>query len=171
MSDTMTRPSEDIIASIQTMHSDLNKVRAVEAIMGDAAADKIKSLQDGIAAANNELSDALAAEHETARKQLVATFSDIAVAVSYPSYREGQVLAAGFTITYERLAFNMAANANLPTRSVCNGFDALPDAAFDYLCEIKPEAIPAEIMALAPGDPQAAFARYFKAKRRGYLAV
>lgn len=49
------------------------------------------------------------------------------------------------------------------------GFDALDDVAYEYLVTVKPEAIPAAIMELAPGNPQEAFGLYFVGKQRGYV--
>lgn len=169
MSNIAIRTSQDVTASIETLHRDLDKVRSVQDLLGKAATDKIKAIETDIAAATEELSEALATEHETARKRLIASFSDISVSVTYPGGRDGMLLSAGFIIRYERLTYNMKAGESLPKQFMCNGFAALPDEAFDYLIEVKPEAIPAEIMALAPGDPRDAFNRYFMAKRRGYL--
>ena len=49
------------------------------------------------------------------------------------------------------------------------GVAGLDNAAYEYLITVKPEAIPAEIMALAPGNPQEAFMLYFVGKQRGYV--
>ena len=56
-------------------------------------------------------------------------------------------------------------------RHTINGFRALDPLLFAFLIEEHPERIPAEIMALAPGDPYAAFDEYFTALRRGYCSA
>lgn len=171
MSNTAIRPVADILAYVAILHRDMDKVRAVENILGDTATEKLKELAAAVETAKNELAMAEAAEIRAARERLLSTFSDISVSVSYPAGREGMLLSAGFLITYERLTYSMSERANLPKQYTCNGFAVLPDEAYAYLVEVKPEAIPAEIMALAPGDPREAFNQYFMAKQRGYLSV
>jgi hypothetical protein len=168
MSDIAIRPSADVIATIEVLHRDLARVRSVVDILGSAAADKIKAIEEDIAAANLELTEALTAEALEARNKLIASFSDISITTSRPLY-DDNLSCVSFSITYERLTYSMAERASIPTRYTCNGFDALPDEAYDYLLEVRPEVIPVEIMALAPGKPREAFARYFQAQRRGYL--
>lgn len=56
-------------------------------------------------------------------------------------------------------------------RHTINGFRALDPLLFAFLIEEHPERIPAEIKALAPSDPHAAFDEYFTALRRGYCSA
>jgi hypothetical protein len=79
------------------------------------------------------------------------------------------VLSSTFEITYTRLTWDMDANASRPTPHTVSGFSGLPSLAFQYLLERHPDKIPDKIMRLAPGDPSAAFGRYFDGMRRGYL--
>ena len=58
-----------------------------------------------------------------------------------------------------------------PKRHTMRGFRALDPAVFGFLIEEHPERIPAEIMALAPGNPWGAFDEYFSALRRGYCSA
>lgn len=165
------RTPAELTAAIETLAEKLRKVRDIECLIGEPAVIKRKELEADIADAQEELSTTLADEVEERRKAMLGIFSDISIAVSYPPDREGMLLSAGFTITYERLAFDMKANRSVPTIHTCNGFDALPDPVWDYLLEVRGEAIPAAIMELAPGEPRKAFVEYFKAKWRGYLIL
>ena len=168
MLETMPRTSGEITAALQTLHFDMEKVRAVEALIGDAATAKFSAMQDEIATEQDNLIEALAAEALEARNKLLASFSDISVDVTYPLNETGLSFAS-FTIRYERLTYNMSARASIPTKYTCAGFYALPDEVFDYLTEVRPEMIPAEIMQLTPGNPREAFGKYFSAKRNGYF--
>lgn len=166
---TLPRSSAEITATIQALHTDLNQVRSVEAIMPDAAAIKIKDILADIASAQDVLTEAFANEFLEARNKLVASFYDISITTSRLLY-DNNLSCARFAIKYTRLAYDMSARASAPTEYSCQGFDALPDEAYDYLIEVRPEVIPPEIMQLAPGKPREAFARYFTAQRRGYYA-
>jgi hypothetical protein len=74
-----------------------------------------------------------------------------------------------FMIYYTRKTWDNDAKESLPKVHECRGFAGLDDAAYEYLLTVKPHLIPAEIMALAPGNAQEAFMLYFVGKQRGYV--
>jgi hypothetical protein len=77
------------------------------------------------------------------------------------------VLRSAWHISYNVAAHDWHGRPE-PKRRTVNGFKALEPLPFAFLIERHPEQIPAEIMALAPGDPLAAFDAYFVALGRGY---
>jgi len=163
------RPSAAIVAEIETLQADFNKVIAAAEIIGKPATVKAQELQQAIAAANIALATALADEAEKARKERLASHGGIAISVEYPSGYEGNVLRAVFTIEYSKGVYDMGLRRVVQQPHKVVGFAALPDDTFAYLVENCPEAIPAEIADLAPGDPMEAFRRYFIGQKKGYL--
>ncbi len=84
--------------------------------------------------------------------------------------REGSgLLAIKFTIAWMAPEYDMYSMTSFPREHSAESFAALPVKLLAYLIEKHPEQIPADILALAPGDPDSAFERYFIGKRRGYL--
>lgn len=79
------------------------------------------------------------------------------------------VLKMGFSITFIKPAWNMWTKEAPLEPFTAHGFQVLPPAAWNYLVMKRPERIPASIMALAPGDPIAAFAVYSVGRKRGWL--
>lgn len=161
--------SAEISAQLETLRADLAKVNATIDLIGKPAITKGEQLTKAIAAANEQLAVALANEAEAERKARLAGFGDITVSVAYPNNYEGNLLRAIFTIEYTRLQYNMSFRASVMQPHKLTGFSALPGEALEYLIEVRPDAIPAEIANLAPGDPCEAFRRYFLALRRGRL--
>jgi len=164
---TTTASSAAIAAEIETLRADLRAVKAAIDVMGKPAIAKAAEIEAAIAEDQERYATALADEAEAARTKRLAEFSDISVTVSYPSNADGNLLRANFTIDYTKLSYDYRLREAVPTRHRCNGFTALADDAYEYLVFMRPEAIPADIMALAPGDPRAAFNEYFTGKRRG----
>jgi hypothetical protein len=164
---TNTASSAAIAAEIETLRADLRTVNAAIDVLGKPAIAKAADLETAILEGQERYATALADEAEAARKLRLSEFSDISVTVSYPNNADGNLLRAGFIIDYTKLSYDYRLREAVPTRHRCNGFTALPDDAYEYLVFMRPEAIPAEIMALAPGDPRAAFSEYFTGQRRG----
>lgn len=155
----------DIASEIETLNDDLYKVTATIELLGKPAQLKANEIEKALDNAKDRLATALADQAETDRVQRLSGFSDIRVET-----RPGDnLLSTGFTIHYTQKAWDNELKQTVPKPHKCNGFPALSDAAYEYLVTERPEAIPAEIMALAPGDPQEAFSIYFAAKARGYL--
>lgn len=133
-----------------------------------AAPDLVKRLGPLLSTAQDALTVATAAERQALEEARFANLLDIDVRVNRQTADE-HVLRASFEITYTRLAWSDVEGANVPTKGHANGFSELPDDIFAYLISKHPGKIPAKIMALAPGDPEAAFDRYFVALRRGFI--
>ncbi|VXC99378.1 hypothetical protein [Sphingomonas sp. AX6] len=159
------RSSAAIVAEIEALRADLRKVNAAVDIIGKPAVSKVEQITDALKVAQDKLADALADEVVEARNKRLSSFTDIRVDYA----RGNSVLSTAFTIHYNRSSYDYRIGMSVPQSHKCNGFAALDDHAFEYLLNVKPEAIPAEILALAPGDPHAAFDVYLAGKRRGYL--
>lgn len=167
----MTNNIAIIATEIETLSADLLKVNAaVEAIgadiLGKAALNKANDLSKALADAKDRLDTALADEETEARNKRLGQFSSIRVTATAPATAPN-LISTAFHIEYDRLAYDMDLKQSVPEKHKCNGFAALDDTAFEYLVTVKPEAIPAAIMALAPGNPHAAFDAYFIGLRRG----
>lgn len=109
----------------------------------------------------------LAQEAATIEAARFSGFSSIEVLDRDPA---DSVMHSRFAITYTRDTYDMNYRENLPKAVTVQGFLGLDDLTFDYLVEKQPSKIPSKIMVLAPGNPRAAFERYFQGKRRGYLS-
>ena len=116
-------------------------------------------------AAKDRFADALANQGQFEREERLKAFTDIRVETKPGD----NLLDTTFTIYYTRSTWNMKLNESVPQEHSCTGFARLDDAAYEYLVTVKPHAIPAAIMALAPGNPQDAFGLYFMAQKRGYV--
>ncbi|NTS66352.1 hypothetical protein HRV97_14430 [Sphingomonas sp. HHU CXW] len=156
-----------IAIEIETLSAELLKVNNFIDILGRPALDKANEIDKALKNAKDRFATALADEQVEARSQRLARFSDIRVEV-----KPGDNLnTTGFLIKYMRDTWDITANASVPKEHECNGFSALDDDAFDYLVTVKPQAIPAVIMALAPGKPREAFTLYMQGKQRGYFTT
>lgn len=155
-----------IAIEIETLSAELLRVNNYIDILGKPAIDKANELDRALKDAKDRFATALANEQVEARDLRLSRFSDIRVEV-----KPGDNLnTTGFLIKYKRDTWDITANASIPKEHECNGFSALDDDAFDYLVTKKPQAIPAVIMALAPGKPREAFTLYLQGKQRGYFA-
>lgn len=155
----------DIANEIETLTTDLRTVNAAIPVFGKSAVAKAKEVEKALEDAKGRLASALADEATAERDRRLSQFSDIRVETKL-----GDNLGRnGYVIHYTRNTWDMAQNATVPKPHTCNGFPALDNDAYDYLVSLKPEAIPAEIMALAPGNPQEAMSAYLAGKARGYF--
>lgn len=154
-----------IATEVETLSAELLKVNNYIDILGKPAIDKANEIDRALKDAKDRFATALADEQVEARTQRLARFSDIRVEVK-PS---DNLLTTSFIIKYMKDTWDMAAKASPPKQHECVGFAALDDDAYEYLVTQKPHAIPASIMALAPGKPADAMALYFRAKQRGYI--
>lgn len=155
--------SDAIAAGIKELRADLDKVNAAVSIIGKVAVEKAKEITLSIEHAQEQYASAMANEVLSARKARLSAYSDIVV--NYPAGRDS-LLKTPFTIKYTKIAYNGNLQTSVPREFSVIGFAALPDEAMEYLLEVKPSAIPAEIMALSPNDPAEALALYQRAKRR-----
>ena len=154
-----------IATEIETLSAELLKVNNYIDILGKPAIDKANEIDKALKNAKDRFATALADEQVEARNLRLARFSDIRVEVKPGD----NLLTTSFTIKYMKDTWDMAAKASPPKQHECIGFAALDDDAYEYLVTQKPHAIPASIMALAPGKPADAMDIYFRAKRRGYI--
>ena len=134
----------------------------------EATATRIRAeLADAQDKRATALADAVAVE----RKAYYASFKDVRVDVSGGELGIiSNPLTASYTITIKRLAYNYSTRNNDLVERSYNGFAALEADALGYLIDVRPDAIPAIIMELAPGNPADAIRRYHIAMQRGYLA-
>lgn len=133
-----------------------------------SAPDRVKRLTadhaKAQAAAEKAEAQRVAAEREARFKNL----SNIRV-TDISGAENPNLINRRFKITYTKVMFDSAANRNLPRQVGVVGFQGLEPSALEFLIEKHPEEIPEDILALAPGDPYAAFRTYFAGRRRGYF--
>lgn len=165
----VVKSSAEIAAELETLRDNLTKIIATIDLIGKPAEAKAAEINAAIAYLQEQFAQALANEAETERQARLAGFGSITITKTYPPGYEGNLLRANFAIAYERLQYDMRARASVMQAHKVVGFDGLPAEVLEYLIAAKPDAIPAEIRELAPGDPLEAFRRYFIGKRKGYL--
>lgn len=161
--------STEIRTEISALTDSLNKAREDAALFDrlKSAATTASSLWKRVDELTVHLAKAESNETEAAREAIFSQFDGIAVS----SERDAGILGTNWTIAYKRLGFVSHLNASVMQEHVCRGFEALEGHAFRYLLEKHPQQIPEAIKALAPGDINAAFERYFVARQRGYLGA
>jgi hypothetical protein len=129
-----------------------------------------KRLREELATATAELAKADADAEEAARKARLSPFHSITITDT--GLEDGtNLLGTTFRIAITRLVYDAIRGVTEPqTQAFLGGLQALPPDALEYLVRERPEAIPGRILALAPGDPEAALDRYFVALRKGYVS-
>lgn len=155
----------DIATEIETLDDQLLKIKDLVALIGKPAILKAEEVAKALADAKDRFADALANQGEVEREERLKAFTDIRI-VATPGHN---LMNTPFTIYYTRKTWDNDVKESLPKVHECKGFAGLDDAAYEYLVTVKPHLIPAEIMALAPGNPQEAFSLYFVGKQRGYV--
>lgn len=155
----------DIATEIETLSDALVKINAAIDLIGKPAILKANEIVKALDDAKDRFADALANQGEVEREERLKNFTDIRIVAS-PGHN---LMTTAFTIYYTRKAWDNDAKESLPKVFECKGFAGLDDAAYEYLLTVKPQAIPAEIMKLAPGNAQEAFGLYFVGKQRGYV--
>lgn len=143
-------------------------VALLERLSGAQA--RVKSLLLEQETAMEEAEAARAAQQAQREEARFAGLIDVNVTKrDTPGSPSASVTRAQFVITYTRSDYDFQTGGNRPTEHSATGFMAVPDNVFAFLIAKHPEKIPPEIMALCPGNPTAAFERYFMALRRGYV--
>lgn len=168
----MTKPtSASIRAEIAVATSAMHKASEDAALY-----DRLKSAgaeRDRLAKHCNtltaQLHETLAQEDRERREAQAACFRNLRIEAKPDLARPDSVIATTYIIRYEHLVYDANSRANYWTPREVRGFAALEQNAYAYLMQTKPDAIPHEIMALAPGDPFAAMQTYFTHMRRGYV--
>jgi hypothetical protein len=155
----------DIANEIETLDAQLLKIKDLVALIGKPAIIKADEVAKALADAKDRFADALTNQAEVEREERLKAFTDIRI-VAEPGHN---LMKTPYMIYYTRKTWDNDAKESLPKVHECRGFAALDDAAYEYLVTVKPHLIPAEILALAPGNPQEAFGLYFVGKQRGYV--
>ena len=157
----LTRRVEELNAALAQAQEDVALLERLTAAKATA-----KRLSAELAEAQEKLSIAMADEVQARREAAYASVK--AIQIDEGNLGEG-VLGRTFKITLTRCQWNGYESA--PVTTVVAGFDALPDDAWGYLLNVRPDLIPASIMALSPeGDARDAFNTYFTGMKRGYIA-
>lgn len=154
-----------IANEIETLNATLSKINELVELIGKPAIVKADEVTKALEDAKERFATALANQATVERADRLKPFTDIRIVAS-PGHN---LLSTSYTIYYTRKTWDNYAKESLPKVHECKGFAALDDAAYEYLVTVKPHLIPAEIIALAPGNPQEAFMLYFVGKQRGYV--
>ena len=154
-----------IANEIETYNAQLIKIRALVDLIGKPAILKADEVAKALEDAKERFAEALANQATVEREERLKPFTDIRIVAS-PGHN---LLSTSYTIYYTRKTWDNDAKESLPKVHECKGFAGLDDAAYEYLLTVKPHLIPAEIMALAPGNAQEALMLYFVGKKRGYV--
>lgn len=132
------------------------------------AADRVEVLtvaHDKAKAAHDKAEADKAKADEEAR---FAGLRDLRITETTDSKSPG-VLSSRFYISFTRGMYNADAHATVPQAVTLPGFTSLEANVLAWIVQRHPDKIPASIMALAPGDADAALGIYFAGLRRGYL--
>jgi hypothetical protein len=155
----------DIATEIETLGANLLKVNATIDLLGKPAIDAANKIDKLLRDAKDRFATALANQATEERNKRLSRFSDIRVIV-----KQGEnLISTGFVIRYMQDAWAVSLGKTVAKQHECNGFAALADDAYEYLVTEKPQNIPAQIMALAPGRPHEALSIYLQGKARGYF--
>ena len=154
-----------IANEIETYKVQLGKIKDLVELIGKPAIVKADEVAKALEDAKERFAEALANQATVAREERLKNFTDIRIVASPGN----NLMNTAYTIYYTRKTWDNDAKESLPKVHECKGFAGLDDAAYEYLLTVKPHLIPAEIIALAPGNPQEAFMLYFVGKQRGYV--
>ncbi|GEM_PF-2097521 len=155
----------DIATEIETLGADLLKINATVDLIGKPAIDAANKIDKALKDAKERFATTLANQATEERNKRLSRFSDIRVII-----KPGEnLISTGFVIRYMQDAWDMGLGKTVPKQHECNGFAALADDAYEYLVTEKPQNIPPQIMALAPGRPHEAMSIYLQGKARGYF--
>ena len=152
-----------LAAAIEAARADLetyNRLRGAEALLAQLEEQQVEAQ----AAADRKAAQAA----KDAEKARFAGLSDIRVEVK-PSRFADNVLSNGYVITWTAPKWDTYSQTSAPGTHTHHGFRGLDTRVFAFLIEKHPEQIPPQIMELAPGDPYAAFDRYFVSMKRGHV--
>ncbi|WP_088190900.1 hypothetical protein [Sphingobium sp. Z007] len=155
-----------IAADIEILRSNLAKVHAMIDLIGKPAITAAEQISNALETAKRKFDDAISREATEQRLARLAGFRD--VRVSYPLDAES-LLRTPFTIIYTKETWDVKLGMSVPKEHAVSGFGMLDVDAYEYLMTVRPDAIPTEIKALVPDDPQAAMSTYLLAHARGYF--
>jgi hypothetical protein len=152
-----------IAAELEEARTDLALLERLK-----SANDRVTRLTAEQDKATKSRDKALAAQAKAEKEARFAGISDVHVSESPETMREN-IIRSAFSITYTKPTWN--GRSNPPTRHSAASFGTLPPEILSYLMDVRPDLIPAKIMALSSDSPREAFRRYFASCRRGYLAA
>lgn len=162
----LTTEVERLSAALDDARADVALLLRLKNAEKDAAriAGELAVAQDALVNANVDALTAIrAAEFGNLRSLSVEALAN--------EGGNSSALGYSYIIRYERLTYDNRSNANHWKVHSVNGFRALEPDVFRYLMLANPHTIPASIMALAPGDADAAMKAYFIALQRGYTTT
>lgn len=162
----LTTEVERLSAALDNARADVALLLRLKNAEQDAKriAGELAVAQDALMNANVDALTAI-------RDAEFANLRSISVATTYPSGSMPSAISARYAVTYERLTYDNQSRQNVWKLHTVNGFSGLPSEVMRYLMMARPDAIPAIIIALAPGDAEAAMDAYFLAMRRGYMTT
>ncbi|GAB5350372.1 hypothetical protein [Qipengyuania sp. 483] len=156
------------------MNTDLNRLSAeldqakadfalLQRLQG--AKERMETLANQCAEAREAESNrnAIAAREE--RETRYARISEISITEA-PSNSGNGLLHRLFRISWKAPQFDWRTNRSDPAKHSVVGFQAVPHDVLACIIEKHPELIPADIMALRPGDADGAIQEFFAAKNR-----
>lgn len=167
----MTTNSDDIRARIAAASAELRRAQDDAALYDriSKAKAKIAPLQKQTNELTSALNDALADEAKAAVVKFEGTFRNLSIN-RQPNPKRSGLIHDIITISYDRLAWHTSAHESIWTPVSVDGFVYLDPEMLHYILASRPDLIPADIKALAPGNVFEAFDRYITAKSRGYMS-
>ena len=154
-----------IATEIEVLNAQLIKINALVELIGEPAILKADEVSKALDEAKDRFAVALANQGAFEREERLKGFTDIDVDTTPGE----NLMNTSFIIRYTRMTWDMSINESVPKEHKSTGFAGLEDTAYEYLVTKRPERIPAQIMALAPGKPHDAFSLYFIGKKRGHF--
>jgi len=155
-----------LAAELEAAQADLELAERLK-----TAKDRVARLTDALEAAQETNRQAQAAAAKAARAERLRGISNVRVSDASSSVSlsaQGGLLHRVWQIDWDAPKWDHRVNSSPIGRHTMRGFAALPPNVMEYLLDEAPEQIPAEIMALRPGDPRAAMGEYIAARQRGY---
>jgi len=174
---TKATPASPEIAAARVMAAATNLLQITADLAGakadaavyarlKAANTRVETVAEAQTKALAEQDAALSAEATAKAAARFANISGIEILDSTP---DEHVLGTSFRITYTSGRYDMYGGKSVQIPTSSTGFNSIPSLVLAYLIEVHPEKVPSKIMALAPGNPNAAFEAYFAGLRRGCL--
>ncbi|MBD2841505.1 hypothetical protein [Erythrobacter rubeus] len=161
------------------MNTEISRLSSeLEAAQADLElAERIKTARARVADLSGKLADAQAEYRQeqeeaakAARAERLGRISNVRVTdkTSSAASAQGGVLHRVWQIDWDAPKWDHRTNTSPVGRHTAHGFYDLRTNVMEYLLDEAPEQIPAEILALCPGDPREAMCEYLAARRRGY---
>jgi hypothetical protein len=158
-----------LVAQVKALSMELDKANADVALRRrlEGAEGTAVNVEKELTTVQEKLAELLVSEVKKNRAAEFANFKAVRVDTRHGEH--SSVLHNSYSVTITKLSYNMHTRQNDWEDERYSSFATTPIDVMRYLVLIKPEAIPVEIMNLAPGDPQEAMRQYVIAKKRGYL--